>query len=91
MPEWSTSCVDWADRIRSGRSIIPAPLFQEEAERGLSVLRELKLVDVPGSPTIGECCAPWVFELAASVFGAYDPETGRRLITEWFVCVPKKN
>ena len=91
MPEWTTACPDWADRIRSGRSIIPAPLFPEEAERGLAVLRELKLVDVPGSPKIGDCCAPWVFELAASVFGAYDPETGRRLITEWFVCVPKKN
>ena len=89
--DWSTACPDWADRIRSGRSIIPAPLFPEEAERGLAVLRELKLVDVPGSPKIGDCCAPWVFELAASVFGAYDPESGRRLITEWFVCVPKKN
>lgn len=91
MLEWSTACLDWAERIKTGRSIIPAPLFPEEAERGLAVLRELKLVDVPGSPTIGECCAPWVFELAASVFGAYDPESGRRLITEWFVCVPKKN
>lgn len=91
MLEWSTACPDWAERIRDGRSIIPAPLFLEEAERGLAVMRQLKLVDVPGSPTIEECCAPWVFELAASVFGAYDPETGRRLITEWFVCVPKKN
>lgn len=91
MPQWSTACPDWAERIREGRSIIPAPLFPEEAERGLAIMRELRLVDVPGSPTIGECCAPWVFELAASVFGAYDPENGRRLITEWFVCVPKKN
>lgn len=91
MPEWSTACLDWPERIKTGRSIIPAPLFPEEAERGLAVLRELKLVDVPGSPKIGDCCAPWVFELAASVFGAYDPESGRRLITEWFVCVPKKN
>lgn len=91
MLDWSTACLDWAERIKTGRSIIPAPLFPEEAERGLAVLRELKLVDVPGSPTIGDCCAPWVFELAASVFGAYDPESGRRLITEWFVCVPKKN
>lgn len=74
-----------------GESIIPPPLFPEEAERGLAVLRELKLVDVPGSPRIADCCAPWVFELAASVFGAYDNESGRRLITEWFVCVPKKN
>ena len=89
--EWSTACTDWAERIKAGRSIIPPPLFPEEAERGLAVMRQLRLVDVPGSPTIEECCAPWVFELAASIFGAYDPETGRRLITEWFVCVPKKN
>lgn len=89
--EWSTACPDWAERIKAGRSIIPPPLFPEEAERGLAVMRQLRLVDVQGSPTIEECCAPWVFELAASVFGAYDPETGRRLITEWFVCVPKKN
>lgn len=91
MPEWTTACPDWAAKLRAGESIIPAPLFPEEAERGLAVLLELRLVDVPGSPTIGECCAPWVFELAASVFGAYDHESGRRLITEWFVCVPKKN
>jgi phage terminase large subunit-like protein len=91
MPEWSTACPDWPERLKSGKSIIPPPLFPEEAERGLSVMRQLRLVDVPGSPTIEECCAPWVFELAASIFGAYDPESGRRLITEWFVCVPKKN
>ncbi|MGE7136212.1 terminase large subunit [Luteibacter sp. NPDC031894] len=89
--EWSTACVDWADRLRAGKSIIPPPIFPAEAERGLAVFRQLRLVDVPGSPTIEESCAPWVFDLAASIFGAYDVETGRRLITEWFVCVPKKN
>ena len=91
MPEWTTACHDWAGRLTRGESIIPPPIFQEEAERGLAVFRELKIVDAPGSPTIGEACAPWVFELAASIFGAYDPETGRRLITEWFVLIPKKN
>ena len=91
MPEWSTACPDWADRLRDGRSLIPPPIFPEEAERALAVFRELRLVDVPGSPTIGECCAPWVFDLAASIFGSYDSQSGRRLITEWFVCVPKKN
>lgn len=82
---------DWADRLKRGESIIPPPIFPDEAERGLAVFRELKIVDAPGSPTIGESCAPWIFELAASIFGAYDAESGRRLITEWFVCVPKKN
>lgn len=89
--EWCTACPDWAERLRAGRSIIPAPIFPEEAERGLAVLRELKIVDAPGSPTIGEACAPWVFDLAASIFGSYDAASGRRLITEWFVCLPKKN
>ena len=91
MPEWTTACPDWADRLKSGRSIIPAPIFPGEADRALAVFRELKIVDAPGSPTIGEACAPWVFDLAASIFGAYDAETGRRLITEWFVLIPKKN
>lgn len=91
MPEWTTACPDWADRIKSGRSIIPPPIFPDEAERAIAVFRELKIVDAPGSPTIGEACAPWVFDLAASIFGAYDADTGRRLITEWFVLIPKKN
>lgn len=82
---------DWADRLKSGRSIIPPPIFPEEAERALEVFRQLKIVDAPGSPTFGESCAPWVFDLVASVFGAYDSSTGRRLITEWFVVIPKKN
>jgi phage terminase large subunit-like protein len=91
MPEWTTACLDWSERLKAGRSIIPPPLFPAEAEAGLAVMRNLRIVDAPGSPTIGEACAPWVLDLAASIFGAYDAESGRRLITEWFVCVPKKN
>lgn len=87
----TTSCPDWADRLKSGRSIIPPPIFPEEAERALAVFKELRIVDAPGSPTFGEACAPWVFDLVASIFGAYDAESGRRLITEWFICIPKKN
>ncbi len=90
-PVWSTSCLDWGDRIRSGRSIIPPPIFPEQAEKALDIFKQLKIVDAPGSPTFGEACAPWVFDVVASVFGAYDAESGRRLITEWFVCLPKKN
>lgn len=90
-PEWTTACLDWADRIKHGRSIIPPPIFPEEAEACLAVMRELRIVDAPGSPTIGEACGEWIFDLAASIFGAYDAESGRRLITEWFVLIPKKN
>ena len=90
-PVWKTSCLDWEDRIRTGRSIIPPPIFPEEAERALQVFKSLKIVDAPGSPTFGEAAAPWVFDLVASVFGAYDAESGKRLITEWVVVIPKKN
>lgn len=89
--EWSTACLDWPERLRSGRSIIPPPIFPEQAEIALNVFKQLKIVDAPGSPTFGESCAQWVFDLVASIFGAYDPDSGRRLITEWFVCIPKKN
>ncbi len=91
MAEWSTSCVDWAERLKRRESIIPPPIFPEQAEQALAVFKELKIVDAPGSPTFGESCAPWVFDLVRSVFGAYDADSGRRLITEWFILVPKKN
>ncbi len=90
-PEYSTACLDWADRIRSGRSIIPPPIFQEEADAALAVMKELRIVDAPGSPKMGEACAQWVFDLAAAIFGSYDAESGRRLIQEVFVLVSKKN
>lgn len=89
--EWSTACPDWAVRLRAGDSLIPPPLFQAEADRALEVFKALRIVDAPGSPTFGEACDQWVFDLVASIFGAYDPESGRRLITEWLVLIPKKN
>ena len=89
--QWTTACPDWADRLRAGRSIIPPPLFPDQAEQALGIFKALRIVDAPGSPTFGEACAQWVFDLVASIFGAYDPETGRRLITEWLIVIPKKN
>lgn len=89
--EWTTSCPDWAERLKAGRSIIPPPIFEDQAAQALEIFKSLKIVDAPGSPTFGEACAQWVFDLVASIFGAYDANSGRRLITEWFVCLPKKN
>ncbi|WP_395504725.1 terminase large subunit [Ectopseudomonas hydrolytica] len=91
MPEWTTACPDWAERLIRGDSIIPPPIFPDMAEQALDVFKQLKIVDAPGSPTFGDACAPWVFDLVGSIFGAYDPDTGRRLITEWFILIPKKN
>jgi len=91
VPEWSTACLDWSERLKSGRSIIPPPIFPDQAAQALEVFKALKIVDAPGSPTFGDACAEWVFDLVASIFGAYDPDSGRRLITEWFICLPKKN
>lgn len=89
--EWTTSCPDWAERLKAGRSIIPPPILEDQAAQALEIFKSLKIVDAPGSPTFGEACAQWVFDLVASIFGAYDANSGRRLITEWFVCLPKKN
>lgn len=89
--EWTTACPDWAGRLRARESIIPPPLFPAEAERALEVFKALRIVDAPGSPTFGAACDQWVFDLVASIFGAYDPDSGRRMITEWFVLIPKKN
>ena len=90
-PEWTTAMPDWADRLRAGKSIIPAPLFQDQADQALAIFKEFRIVDAPGSPRIGDAVAQWVFDLVAALFGSYDAESGRRLITEYFVCIPKKS
>jgi len=91
MPEWSTACPNWAAKLRAGESLIPPPIFPDQAEQGLAIFKALKIVDAPGSPTFGESCAEWVFDLVRSIFGAYDADSGRREIVEWFILIPKKN
>ena len=90
-PVWTTAVPDWADRIRCGDSIIPPPIFPDQAEEAMEIFDSLRIVDAPGSPTMEEACAPWVFDIVRSIFGAYDAVSGRRLIREWFVMLPKKS
>lgn len=92
MPHWSTACLDWEERIASGRSLIPFdPLFPEEAEAALNIFRDLVLVDAAGRPTMGQAARPWLLDLVGTIFGAYDAETGRRLIQYYFLLIAKKN
>ena len=87
----STACIDWQERLKKGASIIPPPLFPERAEQALQVFKNLRIVDLPGRPLIGDSCAQWVFDLAAAVFGAYDVDSGNQMIREVFIMLPKKN
>ncbi|MFG0499681.1 terminase large subunit domain-containing protein, partial [Pseudomonas sp. YQ_13] len=89
--QWTTACPDWWRCLAAGESIIPDPLFPDEAEAGLEVFKGLKIVDAPGSPTIEAACAPWVLAFAGAIFGSYNSETGERLIREVMLCIPKKN
>lgn len=89
--EWSTACPDWEERLIQGRSIIPAPIYPDQAEQALAIFKQLRVTDLPGKPTFGECSGQWVFDFVAAIFGAYDAETGRQLIREFYLLISKKN
>lgn len=92
MMEWSTACTDWEQRIVARQSLIPfAPLFPDQAAEALEVFGGLRMVDATGSPLMSETVRSWVNEFVAAIFGAYDPYSGRRMISEFMLLISKKN
>ena len=91
MPEWSTSCPDWAERLISRQKIIPEPIFPDAAAHALEIFQQLRVCDLPGKPTFGECSEEWVFDFVAAIFGGYDEDTGNQLIREYGLLISKKN
>ncbi|MDE4918166.1 phage terminase large subunit-like protein [Cupriavidus metallidurans] len=89
--EWSTACTDWEFKLVERKSIIPPPIFVDEAERALQIFKELRVVDLPGKPTFGECSEEWVFDFVRAIFGGYESETGKQLIREYGLLISKKN
>lgn len=92
VPWWTTACPDWEERILKGASLVPfEPLYPEEAKASLDVFHGLRLVDVPGRPTMGESCRAWATDFAGAVFGSYDPSAGIRRVNDFHLDIAKKN
>lgn len=88
---YSTACPNWAERLVAGKSIIPAPMYPESADYVLPIFKSLRIGDLPGKPTFGECARPWVFDFVSAVFGGYNAQTGEQKIREYGLLIAKKN
>lgn len=92
MKNWTTALTDWEERIVKKQSLMPcSPLNPVVADIALKIFDELIVVDVIGMPKMGEITRAWARDFVAAIFGAYNPETRQRLITEFFLLISKKN
>ncbi|EBR0325116.1 terminase large subunit [Salmonella enterica subsp. enterica serovar Newport] len=91
MAQWTTACHEWESLLVAKQSIIPPPIFPDQAEQALGIFKELRVSDLPGKPTFGECSEEWVFDFVNAIFGGYEAETGKQLIREYGLLISKKN
>lgn len=88
------SVLDWEDRIRQGRSLIPEGargLNPFRWQRAVDVFDKLRLPDVPGNPTMAEACGDWFREIVGALLGAMDEANAIRIIRELLLLAPKKS
>ncbi len=87
---WDLSCVDWAERMRAGGSLIPdLPLVESEAAMGLAFYDEMQLPDVPKTPRLGDASGQWFRDLVRTSFGSWDPVNQVRYVRDIFAMAPK--
>jgi phage terminase large subunit-like protein len=90
---WDLSVPDWRDRIRQGRSLLPAlpELDRGRADRAIKIFNKLRLPDVPGTPALAEAGGEWFREIVGALHGSVRPNTRERMIREVFLLAPKKS
>lgn len=87
---WDLSCVDWQDRIRDRRSLMPQmTLFTEEADMAQGFYDEMQLPDVSGKPKMRTASGEWFREIVRASFGSWDPINKIRYIRDILAMVPK--
>lgn len=106
VPRWDTATPDWRrriylpeslildtrTRIERGESMIPnLPFDHERADKALRNFSKLRIKDIPGGPSMGDMCAPWVFDFVYAVFGAADAFTRKQVIRFFLLLISKKN
>ena len=92
MTPYTTACPDWERRIVARESLIACPpLFPDVARDAWEICSAFRLTDVIGQPLLGDASLPWLRDFVMAVFGAEDPDTGRRHINEFMLMVSKKN
>lgn len=90
--QWTTALPNWEERIVKGESLVPCkPLYPKTGVNALLKFKQLVIQDMIDSPTFGEVSRQWVFDFVVSIFGAYDEESKRQKITEFFLLISKKN
>lgn len=87
---WATACPDWPERLRAGRTLVPAlPRLTKDGARAVAIFDRLRLPDVAGTPPMAEAAGEWQRDIVRALFGSWDGVA--RHIREIFTLVPKKN